>query len=265
MSADCDTVKFWLDAAGRYPVLRPDQVLILAQQVQSNPPESRAHKRAVQKLVRHNLKLIPRIAKRAMKSRHGKSFGGHYTEDVFQSGVIGLTRAAQLYDPKRGYAFSTYANAWIFQAIQRDLYNNMSMIRIPENTIREYYFVFKNCKTKEDLEDIDKKKLARYRDAGAAMRCLSTDFGFTKGSDNDGVLDLPSVIADPNNKDLADTVADLVSLSGTCDMSKAMVISQFETDMTISEIAQHFNVSRDRASTMIDGCLNSIKENLISI
>jgi len=57
MSADCDTVKFWLDAAGRYPVLRPDQVLALAHQVQSNPPESKRRQRAVQKLVRHNLKL----------------------------------------------------------------------------------------------------------------------------------------------------------------------------------------------------------------
>jgi len=200
-----------------------------------------------------------------MKNKYGRSFGGHYTEDVFQAGVLGLTRAAELYDPKRGYAFSTYANAWIFQAIQRDLYNNMSLIRIPENTIREYYSVFRNCKTKEELDDIDAKKLARYVDAGLAMRCLSIDFGFIKGTDNDGAVDLPSIIPDHNHKGLADSVDDLVGLSKTCELSKEMVRRQYEDSLSTTQIAELFNISKDRATKMIDDCLASIKDNLISI
>lgn len=265
MSASRDAVKFWLDAAGRYPVLHPNQVIRLAQQVQGNPPESKAHKKAVEKLVRHNLKLIPRIARRAIRNKQGRNSSLNQLEDALQAGVLGLTRAAQLYDPKRGYAFSTYANAWIFQAVKRDLYNNISPIRVPENTIREYYSVFKNCKTKEDLEDIDQAKLARYRAAGVAMNCLSMDSGFRRSSHSDEAVDMQSIVAAPDSEEVSNSVVELVSLSDTCNTSKAMVVSYYEEELSIQQVASRFEVSEEVASRMIRKCISSIKDNLVMI
>jgi len=235
---------------------------MLAQRVQSSAPGSKEYNKAVEKIVRHNLKLIPKIARRAMRNKYGKNFGGNYTEDVFQCGVIGLTRAAQLYDPKKGYAFSTYANAWIFQAIQRDLYNNMSSIRIPENTIREYYSSFRDPENIERLRREEPQKFDRYVDAFLALGCRSLDSSFNPGQDSDYTPDWLSSLEDINSSDIGDNIFDIVGLSTTCDRSKEMVIEHFYGDMTIKDIAVRFDVSRNKAADMIKQCLESIKENM---
>lgn len=264
MSSKEDIIQFWLDAAGKYPVLHPEQVLVLARQVQSNPPGSKKRDGAVRKLVRHNLKLIPRIARRVMKSKYGKPYGGDFTVDVFQSGVIGLTRAAELYDPTKGYAFSTYANAWIFQSMQRDVYNNVSSIRVPENTLREFYSVFRSAKTPEELKDIDPKKLDRYHATFYAINCKSLEMT----AKDDKELTLLDFVVDHRSEkemEVASSVDDLVSLSRTCDLSKKLALDYFKHEKPVMAIALEHQIPRSRVSDLIDSCLASIKENMTLI
>jgi RNA polymerase sigma factor (sigma-70 family) len=262
MRTDSDTVKFWLDAAGRYPVLSPNQILLLARRVQSSTPGSKEYNRAVQKIVKHNLKLIPRVAKTAMRKNHGKSFGGDYTEDALQCGVIGLTRAAQLYDPKKGYAFSTYANAWIFQSIKRDLYKNISSIRVPESTIREYYSCLKNSTSLDELRLKEPQKFHRYVDAAMAMSCRSLDSFLNPQTCEGFVPDSLGFMKDPGGLQPEKDVFEMVSLSTTCPKSKEMVIEHFCSELTIKEIAARYGFPRNKAAAMIRRCLESIKENM---
>src|SRR5690606_5586256 len=81
-------------------------------------------------LVCHNLRLVVFVAKRYVN--HGVGF-----LDLIQDGNLGLMRAAQLYDYRRGIKFSTYAIWWIRQKIRRSLADTGSTIRIPVNMRQE--------------------------------------------------------------------------------------------------------------------------------
>lgn len=139
MSAEYDTHTFWLNNASRYPLLPPAQVLKIAEIIQNPETPDAKRQRAVQKLVRHNLKLIPDVVRKVTRSKRSYADNIQHHVDMMQCGVIGLQRAAELYNPKLGYRFSTYAVPWIYQAVQRFAYNNISMVRVPETTIRQLY------------------------------------------------------------------------------------------------------------------------------
>lgn len=264
MAINCDTVKFWLDAAGRYPVLKPEQVLVLARRIQSNKEGSKLRQRAIEKLVTHNLKLIPRIAVRVFSGKHSKLFKNGYLEDIYQSGVIGLTRAAELYDPQKGYAFSTYASAWVYQSMQRYVYNNMSLIRVPENTIREYYSVCKYS-PKSALDDVSEKKKERYLDAHIAISCGSLDEMLT-GKDNSGDhMTWIDLVPSEHREDIQDSFHELLALSQTSKTSKQMVVDYFEKNISMQEIASTVGISRNRVSEIINECLASIRHNMTLI
>ncbi|MFL5693037.1 MAG: RNA polymerase sigma factor RpoD/SigA, partial [Ktedonobacteraceae bacterium] len=101
-----DSVKQYLKEIGSYPLLTAEQELLLAERV------SRGDLRSRQKLIEANLRLVVSIAKRY-------SSQGLPLLDLIQEGNIGLIRAAQKFDYKRGFRFSTYATWWIRQAISR--------------------------------------------------------------------------------------------------------------------------------------------------
>ena len=105
-SAVDDSVKQYLKEIGMYPLLNAEQELQLAERV------ARGDQRARQKLIEANLRLVVSIAKRYSNQ-------GLPLLDLIQEGNIGLMRATQKFDYKRGFRFSTYATWWIRQAISR--------------------------------------------------------------------------------------------------------------------------------------------------
>ena len=113
-----DPVSAWLDAAARYPLLPKEETLRLARQIrawQDHGENPRAGKRALDKMVQHNLRLVPSV---------WKKFSGHINStdesalDLLQCGAIGIRTAAIKFDPTRGYEFSTVAYQWIRKEIQ---------------------------------------------------------------------------------------------------------------------------------------------------
>lgn len=125
----------YLSQIGRVPLLTPDEELILGASVQrwltwdDGPDQApkrlqRVGKKAVDRMVRANLRLVVSIA----KCFQGK---GVALMDLIQEGNLGLIRAAEKFDPAKGYKFSTYATWWIRQGVFRGLQRHSSTIYVP--------------------------------------------------------------------------------------------------------------------------------------
>lgn len=117
-----DPVKMYLKEIGRVPLLTAAQEVELAKRIEQGDM------RAKQKLVEANLRLVVSIAKRYV----GR---GMLFLDLIQEGNLGLIRAVEKFDYRRGYKFSTYATWWIRQAITRAIADQARTIRIPVHMV----------------------------------------------------------------------------------------------------------------------------------
>ena len=125
-----DSVQMYLREIGKYPLLSSEEEVDLAKKIEKNDEAAR------QKLAVSNLRLVVSIAKKYV----GRS-ANLTLLDLIQEGNIGLFKAVEKFDYKRGYKFSTYATWWIRQAITRALADQGKTIRIPVHmveTINKY-------------------------------------------------------------------------------------------------------------------------------
>ena len=120
-----DPVKVYLKEIGRVPLLSPDEEIQLALAIQEGGPEG---ERAKQRLSEANLRLVVSIAKRYVG--RGMQF-----LDLIQEGNLGLIKAVEKFDYRKGYKFSTYATWWIRQAITRAIADQARTIRIPVHMV----------------------------------------------------------------------------------------------------------------------------------
>src|SRR6478672_4738573 len=107
-----------LQRANQFRLLRPAEEIELAQRIE------RGDLVAKERLINCNLRLVVSIARRYQG--HGLTLG-----DLVQEGMLGLIRAAEKFDWRKGFRFSTYATLWIRQSIQRGLENSSRTIRLP--------------------------------------------------------------------------------------------------------------------------------------
>ena len=117
-----DPVRMYLREIGRIPLLTFDEELDLAQKALEG------NERAKQKLAESNLRLVVSIAKKYV----GR---GMLFLDLIQEGNLGLIKAVEKFDYKKGYKFSTYATWWIRQAITRAIADQARTIRIPVHMV----------------------------------------------------------------------------------------------------------------------------------
>ncbi len=117
-SATTDAVQLFLNEIGRYPLLTARQEVELAKRIE------RGDKAAKDLMINSNLRLVVSIAKKYQ----GRDMP---LLDLIQEGILGLIRAVEKFDWRRGYKFSTYATWWIRQAVQRGIANRARTIRIP--------------------------------------------------------------------------------------------------------------------------------------
>jgi RNA polymerase primary sigma factor len=116
--ATTDALQLFLNEAGRWPLLTKEEEVELAKRIE------RGDLQAKERMINSNLRLVVSIAKRYQG--HGLSL-----LDLIQEGIIGLIRAVEKFDWRRGFKFSTYATWWIRQAVQRGVANKSRTIRIP--------------------------------------------------------------------------------------------------------------------------------------
>jgi RNA polymerase primary sigma factor len=118
ISGTTDSLTLFMNDAGRYPLLTAADEVALAKRIE------RGDRAAKELMINSNLRLVVSIAKRYQGS--GMALG-----DLIQEGVIGLNRAVEKFDWRRGFKFSTYATWWIRQACQRAVSNQSATIRVP--------------------------------------------------------------------------------------------------------------------------------------
>jgi len=117
-----DTVRMYLREIGKFPLLTSEEEIVLAKRIKAGDL------RAKHKLVNSNLRLVVSIAKKY--TGRGMLF-----LDLVQEGNLGLIRAVEKFDYRKGYKFSTYATWWIRQAITRAIADQARTIRIPVHMI----------------------------------------------------------------------------------------------------------------------------------
>ena len=185
-----DALQLFLNEARRYPLLTRKQEVELAKAVE------RGDLRAKERLINSNLRLVVANAKRYQGQ-------GLTLLDLIQEGILGLIRAAEKFDWRRGYKFSTYATFWIRQAMQRGLEQKARTIRIPTDLAqrerrvarveRELAAELGREPTDEEIAqraEIESDELERIRSASRVVTSLDRPVG-EEGETDLGAL-LPS-------------------------------------------------------------------------
>ncbi len=166
-----DALQLFLNEVGRYPLLTAEEEVELAKRIE------RGDKAAKDRMVNSNLRLVVSIAKKYQG--HGLSL-----LDLIQEGIIGLIRAVEKFDWRRGYKFSTYATWWIRQAVQRGVANKARTIRIPVHIVereqrisraeRELTAKLERDPTDQEVAKAAKLPVKQVREAREAARAVAS-------------------------------------------------------------------------------------------
>jgi len=169
--ATTDALQLFLNEAGRYRLLTAEDEVELAKRIE------RGDKAAKDLMINSNLRLVVSIAKRYQG--HGLSL-----LDLIQEGIIGLIRAVEKFDYRKGFKFSTYATWWIRQAVQRGVANKSRTIRIPVHIVereqklaraeRELVAQLGRQPTDQELAKAAKLPLKQVREVKAAARAVTS-------------------------------------------------------------------------------------------
>jgi RNA polymerase primary sigma factor len=169
--ATTDALQLFLNEAGRYPLLTAAEEVELSKRIE------RGDKEAKDLMVNSNLRLVVSIAKRYQG--HGLSL-----LDLIQEGIIGLIRAVEKFDYRKGFKFSTYATWWIRQAVQRGVANKSRTIRIPVHIVereqkiaraeRDLLTRLGRAPTEAEIAKAAKLPLSQVREVRQAARAVTS-------------------------------------------------------------------------------------------
>jgi RNA polymerase primary sigma factor len=196
-----DSLQLFLNGIGRYKLLTADEEVALAKRIERGDRAAKEH------MVNANLRLVVSLAKR---------YQGHGVPllDLIQDGVIGLNRAVEKFDYRKGFKFSTYATWWIRQACQRAVANQSATIRVPVH-VQERRQKLRRARqrleaaegrtpTTEELAEAAQLKLQHAEEAlGAVEASVSLNQTIGDGDGEFGDLFADTEAEDP--VDLADT------------------------------------------------------------
>jgi len=166
-----DALQLFLNEMGKYKLLTAEEEVELAKRIE------RGDKEAKDLMVNSNLRLVVSIAKKYQG--HGLSL-----LDLIQEGIIGLIRAVEKFDWRRGFKFSTYATWWIRQAVQRGVANKAREIRIPVHIVdrerkiarveRELMAKLGRAPEEEEIAKAVKLPLKKVREVREAARAVTS-------------------------------------------------------------------------------------------
>lgn len=247
-----DGVKLYMREIGRIPLLSAEQEAAIGERIM------KGDKSAKNELVEHNLRLVISVARKYIGNA-GMTF-----MDLVQEGNIGLMKAADKFDPSKGYKFSTYATWWIRQTIGRAVQEQSRTIRIPVHMVETAAKMNKAIrKLTQELE-----REPSIEEIASEMKVPADKIKFLFEANRDP-LSLDNKVNDEDDATVGDLVADHSAevpganiikeenkqmvvnvLSTLSEREKEVMVLRFgledDKPRTLEEIGQHFGVTRER-------------------
>src|SRR5262245_5803501 len=187
-----------MNELGRYPLLTAAEEVELAKKIE------RGDRAAKERMINSNLRLVVHVARRYMGQ--GVALG-----DLIQEGVIGLNRAVEKFDWRKGFKFSTYATWWIRQACQRAVANQSKTIRIPVHVDERRRKLsrarqrFEAANGREPtLEELAKASGLELVHAQEALEAVEANISLNRPVGDDGDAELADLLADRDSIDPMD-------------------------------------------------------------
>lgn len=261
-------IQVYLDEIGSQRLLTAEEELALARTYRASPT-SPAGRRARQRLIEANLRLVVSIA--ARYQNRGLAFG-----DLIQEGNIGLFRAVDRYDPERGFRFSTYATWWIRQAITRALAERSRTIRLPVHLNDLLSQVSRiTAQLQQELErEPTTAEIARALDVDTArieeILARSVEPASIEAEITDEGASLADVIADTEGLSIEeraelDELREMVgsALESLEPRERAIIAMRFGLDQTpprtLAEIARTLGMSKERVRQIEERALSKLR------
>ncbi len=247
-----DAVRLYLREIGKIPLLTPEEEVELAKRVRENNDQS-----AREKLINANLRLVVSIAKKYIG--RGLSF-----LDLIQEGNLGLMRAVEKFDYRKGYKFSTYATWWIRQAITRAIADQARTIRIPVHMIETINKLVKHSRQllqelgrEPTIEEIAERmgvppdKIEEIIRTAQEPISLETPVGEEEDSRLGDLIEDTSTVAPADTASqhlLSEDIQEI--LEGLSPREREIIVLRFglggERPHTLEEVGKMFNVTRER-------------------
>ena len=262
-----DAVQMYLKEIGKTPLLTKSEERELAKRTEKGDEDAR------QKLMRANLRLVVSIAKRYVNRTPHLSI-----LDLIQEGNIGLSRAVEKFDYRKGFKFSTYATWWIRQAVTRALADQSRTVRIPVHMVET---ISKYTQARRQLiQELGREPLA---EEVAAEMGLEVDKVRHIQKISQEVLSIETPIGDEEDSTLSDfipdernaTPAQLAAHALLRDLIGEILVDLTEREQkilkmrfglddgvnhTLEEVGKEFGVTRERIRQIEAKALEKIRE-----
>lgn len=265
---DDATIKLYLREIGNVPLLTREEEGKLARRIRKGDPKAR------QTMIKANLRLVVKIA-------HDYSNCGLPLLDLISEGNIGLMKAVDKFNPRKGGKLSTYAAWWIKQSIKRGLANQSKTIRLPVHLIDKISRMrrvgmqlseeFGREPTDEELADeigTSAAKVARLRSAAIRPASLNAPL-----SDEGEGTTLGDIVEDENsltpaeilsNENLRGAIREILPVldKRECEILTARFGLDGKKDMTLEEVGKKFRVTRERIRQLQNIALRKLQKAL---
>ena len=265
-----DSLQLFLNEVGKHRLLTAAEEVELAKAIETGDL------RAKERMINANLRLVVSVAKK---------YQGHDVPllDLIQEGAIGLNRAVEKFDWRKGFKFSTYATWWIRQACQRAVANQARTIRVPVHVherrmklgraTRELHAKLGRRPTVEELAEVTKLELHHVIEALDAVEA-SVSLNQAIGSDGDG--ELGDLFADPLASDPVDEAGDELRRQTVRDAverlderERLVLMRRFGFDggepQSLEKIGKELGLTRERVRQLESHALTRLQRELRGI
>jgi RNA polymerase primary sigma factor len=260
-----NTIRQYLAEVGRYALLTAEQELMLAQRAVNGDMD------AQQQLVEANLRLVVSFAKRY--TTHGIGL-----LDLIQEGNLGLIRAAQKFDPTRGFRFSTYATWWIRQAMSRAIAEHTRTIHVPIHVV-ELIYKMKRL-TRQLYQDLghepEPEEIARAmklsKERILELQCIAeTPVSLDAPLMDDELYNLSDMLEDPSATAPADAITrqalhDLITQALTTLNQRDRQVIELRYGLhdgychSLEELSEQFSLTRERIRQIEVKALRTLRQ-----
>lgn len=263
-----DAIRLYLKDIKHLPLLTPEEEISLAEKIK------KGDKAARHKMIQSNLRLVINIAKRY-------SHLGVSMLDLIEEGNLGLMKAVEKFNPKKGYRFSTYAAWWIRQYISRAIANQGKTVRVPVYII-ELLMRYKkitehltsNLNRKPRLNEIAKRMHLPMKRVKQLHKMVSGVSSLNAPVGEEGSTEFMDLIEDEKMESALDGLSNFLTQQRIKDLLEKMSKREKKilnlrfglkdgVSHTLRDTAKHFGITRERVRQIESAAMKKMREFMI--